>query len=333
MSNALARPRYNKFLSDLGALIVKFKKDAGTFCWQMGCRIVEEDQHGALRAERGAELLKNISADLTKRYGSGFSVDSLENMRRLFLANPKSEPARIIPWTNQVELLRVKDLKMRKALEERAAREGLKRAGLRKLIRETIGTDGRLAKPLPPLVRPTDLRLRTYKYGDGGRRTETKRETFDVTSPSPSLVSVLDLGFFVSHSVTKKQVSTVTITDTPSYTYSATVDRIVDGDTLWALIDLGFNITVREKLRFRGIDCPELGTPAGDKAKKFVEKLLPAGSQIVIHSEKTKTEKWGRFLADVFYLKPDSVAGEIIEDGVYLNQELLDKGYAVRMEE
>jgi len=106
-------------------------------------------------------------------------------------------------------------------------------------------------------------------------------------------VQNLDLAFFVSHSLTKKQVTTVTITDTPSYTYAATVDRIVDGDTLWCSIDLGFGIAVREKLRLRGINCPELGTPEGERAKKFVEKLLPAGSGIVIHSEKTRTEKWG----------------------------------------
>lgn len=123
------------------------------------------------------------------------------------------------------------------------------------------------------------------------------------------------------------------------------------------LIDTGFDGTLEEKLRLRGIDCPELGTPAGDKAKKFVEKLLPVGSSIVIHSEKTRTEKWGRFLADVFYfgkdssqntlrprgdqqgaraegyLSADSMPEEIIAEGVYLNQELLDKGLAVRMEE
>jgi endonuclease YncB( thermonuclease family) len=48
---------------------------------------------------------------------------------------------------------------------------------------------------------------------------------------------------------------------------------------------------------------------------------------------KTRTEKWGRFLADVFYKEVDSAPEEIIEGGEYLNQVLLDKGYAVRMEE
>ena len=50
--------------------------------WEIGRRIVEHEQAGKERAAYGEELLTRLSADLTKRYGRGFSVDNLEHARR-----------------------------------------------------------------------------------------------------------------------------------------------------------------------------------------------------------------------------------------------------------
>jgi endonuclease YncB( thermonuclease family) len=122
------------------------------------------------------------------------------------------------------------------------------------------------------------------------------------------------------------------------------VDRVIDGDTLKVIIDVGFpgpsgaqagtgGIVVYDKLRLRGINCPELGTPDGDKAKRYVEKLLPPGSRIILKSHKSGVDKYGRFVVDTFYKTGCDDAEEIIASGTYLNQELLDEGYAVRMAE
>jgi len=54
--------------------------------WLIGQRIVEHEQGGAGRAEYGAELLKRLSCDLTRRFGRGFSVDNLERMRQFYEA-------------------------------------------------------------------------------------------------------------------------------------------------------------------------------------------------------------------------------------------------------
>jgi endonuclease YncB( thermonuclease family) len=97
------------------------------------------------------------------------------------------------------------------------------------------------------------------------------------------------------------------------------VERVIDGDTLWAQIECGFDTVIREKLRLRGIDCPELSTPEGKKAKDFSSKKLPAGSTIVITTH--KDDKYGRYLADIF-------CGE---EKVFLNQELLNNRLAVIM--
>ena len=56
--------------------------------WLVGRRIVEYEQGGAERAEYGAELIRRLSGDLTARYGRGFSVSNLRQMRAFCLAWP-----------------------------------------------------------------------------------------------------------------------------------------------------------------------------------------------------------------------------------------------------
>lgn len=78
--------------------------------WQIGKRIVEEEQGGRQRAEYGKALLKGLSQELTKEFGKGFSVDNLKNMRRFFLAFQKSEtvsPKFKLSWSHYIFLTRI----------------------------------------------------------------------------------------------------------------------------------------------------------------------------------------------------------------------------------
>lgn len=59
--------------------------------WEIGRRIVEYEQSGVVKAKYGKKLLQNISNDLTKNIGRGFSVDNLELMRLFYLAYPKDK--------------------------------------------------------------------------------------------------------------------------------------------------------------------------------------------------------------------------------------------------
>ena len=52
--------------------------------YEIGRMIVEEEQQGKERAEYGKSVLKILSAKLSERFGRGFSVDNLQNMRRFF---------------------------------------------------------------------------------------------------------------------------------------------------------------------------------------------------------------------------------------------------------
>ena len=60
--------------------------------WQMGKRIVEQEQFGKERADYGAQLLKSLSKELTAEFGKGFSVNSLYYFRQFYLAFPEKLP-------------------------------------------------------------------------------------------------------------------------------------------------------------------------------------------------------------------------------------------------
>tara|TARA_R100001015_G_C4633836_1_gene199325 strand:- start:356 stop:697 length:342 start_codon:yes stop_codon:yes gene_type:complete len=104
----------------------------------------------------------------------------------------------------------------------------------------------------------------------------------------------------------------------PQYVYKATVTKIVDGDTVDLLVDCGFNIIRKERIRFYGVDAWETrGEEREDglKAKKFVEEKIPVGSEVVVRTGKERG-KYGRYL------------GEIYVDNRSLNDMLLEEGHA-----
>ncbi len=86
--------------------------------------------------------------------------------------------------------------------------------------------------------------------------------------------------------------------ETKLYTYKAFVERVIDGDTVKVEIDLGFKIRMRQTIRLKGLDCPEIGTPEGKAAKKFVEKQLEGSEFITVRT--TRSDKYDRYLGDVF---------------------------------
>ncbi len=122
------------------------------------------------------------------------------------------------------------------------------------------------------------------------------------------------------------------------FTYKALVERVVDGDTLLVEIDLGFTNVTRQYLRLRALDTPEIDTVRGRKAKDFVVSLLKAAPFIFLTS--TRSDKWVRYLADVFipgkvFLKAWEKGTAVLsqsEDLLYLNNELLAKKLAHRVD-
>jgi micrococcal nuclease len=83
------------------------------------------------------------------------------------------------------------------------------------------------------------------------------------------------------------------------FTYRVLSFRVIDGDTLAAEIDQGFHTFRRETFRLARINAPEMNTEEGQRAKyELSQKLLLAPEPITLQS--IKTEKYGRWLAEVF---------------------------------
>ena len=107
------------------------------------------------------------------------------------------------------------------------------------------------------------------------------------------------------------------------YEYSCGITRIVDGDTVDAEIDLGFDITYKSRVRLYGIDTPESRTrdldekARGKLAAKFLSDAILHADKLVIQTKLDKKGKFGRVL------------GVIVADDVDLNQAMIDNHLAV----
>ena len=103
----------------------------------------------------------------------------------------------------------------------------------------------------------------------------------------------------------------------PKHVYPATVARVVDGDTVRLVVDVGFRMRYEDNFRLAGINAPELREEAGKAARDFLRELLPEGQAVTV--ETAKAGKYGRWLAKVFLRSETSS----------VNTALLAAGHAV----
>jgi len=87
-----------------------------------------------------------------------------------------------------------------------------------------------------------------------------------------------------------------------AYTYPASLVRVIDGDTAVLLIDLGFNVSTTQHVRFLGYNAPELHGRNASKAqaaKAELESLL-SGRKLIVKTSKDFIQTFARYLADVW---------------------------------
>ena len=108
------------------------------------------------------------------------------------------------------------------------------------------------------------------------------------------------------------------------YEYSCKVDRVVDGDTIDVVLDLGFDIMFKSRVRLYGIDTPESRTrdldekARGKMASAFLKEAVENGSKVVIETKlKDSRGKYGRVL------------GNVVVDGLNINEAMIEKFLAV----
>ena len=109
---------YNNLLEKMGERIEQGQKEVakavirsllGTY-WDMGRYIVEYEQNGNLSATYGEELLKNLSKDLSLRYGKGYSKPNLYNMRQFYKVYPNGfEELSTLTWSHVCILMRIEN--------------------------------------------------------------------------------------------------------------------------------------------------------------------------------------------------------------------------------
>jgi len=109
------------------------------------------------------------------------------------------------------------------------------------------------------------------------------------------------------------------------YEYKCEVTRVVDGDTIDCILDLGFSILHKCRVRLYGIDTPESRTrdldekARGKLASKFLEDSIKNGTEIILRSElKDSKGKYGRVL------------GSIVVDDLDINQAMVAQNLAVK---
>ncbi len=101
--------------------------------------------------------------------------------------------------------------------------------------------------------------------------------------------------------------------------------KIVDGDTIDANIDLGFDISLTKRVRLNGIDTPESRTTdlkektLGLEVKEWLKHKLEGAKDILIKTQlPDSTEKYGRILGNLY----------INNESLSLNEQMVNTGYA-----
>jgi micrococcal nuclease len=104
------------------------------------------------------------------------------------------------------------------------------------------------------------------------------------------------------------------------YTYKATIVDVYDGDTVTAVVDLGFRINFTIKIRLAGINTPEIRgveRPQGLISKQRLEELI-LNKKVILHTQKDRQEKFGRWLGVIY----------LLNSNVSINEQLLKENLA-----
>ena len=103
----------------------------------------------------------------------------------------------------------------------------------------------------------------------------------------------------------------------PLTAYPAKIERVIDGDTVVARLDLGLGVELLQHVQLVGVNAPERQTEAGKQALTYVEERLLHRQVTLSVNPQRPRDAFGRVLAVVAV------------DGSNFNQDVLDAGHAV----
>lgn len=106
------------------------------------------------------------------------------------------------------------------------------------------------------------------------------------------------------------------------YEYKANIIDVYDGDTVTAVVDLGFDIRFENNFRLNGINAPELR--GSDKisgiASRDALRGLIMGKDVIIKTIKDRKEKYGRYLATIYVQSGETM--------INVNEWMVNNGFA-----
>jgi endonuclease YncB( thermonuclease family) len=310
--------------------------------WEIGKLIDEHVLQHKERADYSKQVLVRLAKDL------GMSRTELSYMLQFARAYPIFPSTEKLDWGDYRELLSVNNSEQRNAIAEQAAKNKWTQKELRQAIRNVKSPDkkaGPVAEKLSPSApgKPGTYRVILAKSGPFGGELalDLGFSSYVRLAEVTESASEFKGGEILEFSEEKDEIRDSS--EKNLFTYRAWVYRVLDGDTVEAVVDLGFGFATTQTLRLRGIDAPEILTADGREAKKFLESVIanPAGAKQsegkeIAASQKAllamtakypvliktvKSDKYDRYLADVF-------VGDL-----YVNQALVENGHAVIVEE
>ena len=310
-----------RIVREFEELEVLVKNSVARGQWNVGKYIDEHLLENKDKPEYATGFYEQLAKD------TGRDRTTLQRAVRFFRAYPICAFPHILTWEHYKGLITVKDAEERKKLEEEIIRNGWDTKKFRKYlsVKRKLAAPGKDDQPVAQLTF-TRGRLGVYALTEGeidfGFKVRLDpRELGVARVPAAEYVEIpADKGVDLKKVAPGKE---------ELYTYRARVVKIVDGDTLDVDLRLGLGLFIEQRLRLRGIDCPEIDTPEGRRAKRFVEARLKDCDFIVVKTFKDRSDKFDRYLADIFYQAGASDPVVVAQEGTYLNQELLNERLAV----
>ncbi|MDP8213088.1 MAG: thermonuclease family protein [Candidatus Zapsychrus exili] len=267
----------------------------------------------------------------------GINDRTIIEMVQFYKMYPNKPQRNVLSFSHYILLTKIKDDKKRECLRQKILKENMTSGRLRLVYKDFCDIP-----KLNFIVGTKKLKVvrgKLYHYSTKARSDTHKSDveveidcgfSINIDKPTATKIALSKGKVVVSTKIDDGYV--LRLVKNPDrdelYTYLAYVERVVDADTIIVKIDCGFGVRMRQRLRLRSIDAPELYTQKGDAAKKFVVEELAKVPFVVIKTY--GSDKYDRYLVDVFYtrggqsLDPQQVASQ----GKLLNQELLDRGFA-----
>jgi hypothetical protein len=295
--------------------------------WQIG-KIVDEYLVQNDGPENGENLFTKLESDLSIR------KRALYEMRAFYKAYPElpSSDAGLL-LSHYKTLASVEDSQNRKYLENFAIKNSLSVSELRQEVGKTKETTKKTsAKTLEEI---SESKALAFNRGN--------LFTYKIKEFPHSKQKFVDCGFNIFHEVETDLESEIVVQSTKSddqyslskyskessklYTYKAYLEKVVDGDTLRVVLDLGFKIQHREILRLSKINAPESKTSAGQESLEGLKEILKNAPFLIVKTN--QIDIYGRYIADVFFSpNGESDAQKTADEGLYLSQVILNLGLA-----